>query len=137
MIIDRFLAELGIARGSDDPLPDEVRARLLAELTSFLRVGQFSWPEWVQMSREVRELADHASQLIDRERAALIGMAAQGHDAALEMYAEVDDGQARCDQVAMEIADELSARRLRAERGGYDERPPPMNPLGDPMRSPL
>ena len=61
---------------------------------SFLRVGHFTWNEWVAMDDESRAVVVQASQELEGERAALIAMAITTEEGVARALSLSDDGDA-------------------------------------------
>ena len=77
-----------------DP-PDEPKAvqLVLDAFTMFYRAkGVMSFTEWGQLPGWARAIAARAAELVERERAALVGLAVSGPDGYARVVAPLDGG---------------------------------------------
>ncbi len=112
---------LEVLMPDDSDPPEEPRAvqLVLDAFTMFYRAkGVVSFAEWAQLPGWARAVAARAAELVERERAALVGLAVSGPEGYARVVAPLDNGLAAEQQENDELHEVLMAQAGASNPGG-------------------
>ena len=100
----RVLADMGLLNGE---ISDEAFDILVGEFRHFLLVGKLTWEDWTRFSDTTKLAAIKAGRANRAELACLVAKASLSEEEHLDVYSEVDGGDAAIELAVGEVVDDL------------------------------